>query len=206
MSSPIQSGSTNAGEHLDNAPQISSGCVLYVNDAPDRSDGHMHIYNLAQQVVAVSFVAGNGRAIRVNFDPQTGDVSTTELEEDKDRPAAPDLVSRVWTRLEDTHGAKELNGVVGVFDGAWRDGKPREVISRVLVAVAEEEGENRREPLDGDRLRTAGEFLFSALLYARCEHAEPRDPRNAGCEHCQRKGAAMDRWDEAIKPSPEVAG
>jgi glucose dehydrogenase len=62
--------------------QRERDCRLYVNDAPDDRQGHAYVYDARKKrhVVAVSFVALNGRAIRVNFDPQTGDVSTFELE------------------------------------------------------------------------------------------------------------------------------
>jgi hypothetical protein len=47
--------------------------VLYVNDRPQRVDGHAHYYDpAATHVVAVTYVTANGRATRVSFDPHTG--------------------------------------------------------------------------------------------------------------------------------------
>ena len=40
---------------------------LYINDTPDRVEGHCHIYELGQAVAAVSMEFDDGRALRVSF-------------------------------------------------------------------------------------------------------------------------------------------
>lgn len=47
---------------------------LYVNDTPERIEGHAHIYPADRvQVVQVTFVTADGWACRASFDPQTGE-------------------------------------------------------------------------------------------------------------------------------------
>lgn len=69
-------------------------CVLYVNDVPDEHVGngrlayfqpadvpHGHVYfaEKGRHVVQVSFVAHNGRATRVSFDPETGEATVQDI-------------------------------------------------------------------------------------------------------------------------------
>lgn len=63
-----------------NTPRIAR---LYITDRPDEYDGHQNVYHLHERprhVIAVSFQAANGRAVRVSFDPETGDFTSLELE------------------------------------------------------------------------------------------------------------------------------
>lgn len=55
-------------------------CTLYVNDTPREGSPGAMTYDAAKQhVVAVSFEAADGTAMRANFDPETGAVTTQRL-------------------------------------------------------------------------------------------------------------------------------
>jgi hypothetical protein len=69
---------------------VNDRSVLYVNDRPDDYVGnggdehpHGHVYYVATKrpCVQVSFVAHDGTAMRVSFDPATGAVRVQDITE-----------------------------------------------------------------------------------------------------------------------------
>lgn len=69
-----------------------ANAALWINDTPDgRIGDHGHTYIEGKRhVIAVSFVAEDGTAIRVNFDPKTARVtSTLDITEARRRDGLP---------------------------------------------------------------------------------------------------------------------
>jgi hypothetical protein len=56
-------------------------CTLWVNDTPDyRPADQAFGYQGREMVVQVSFISRSGRATRASFNPDTGEITTQELD------------------------------------------------------------------------------------------------------------------------------